>query len=230
MVAVPDRLEDRVAEAKVEQVLYRLFAEVVVDAEDRRLGEHGQERAIERLRRREIVAERPLRHDATASRAAGAAEPGHHRREQARRNGEVVQRPLGSAQSATEQIERRRLSVVAVHVAEKRRELVERGSIDSAVRLQALPRACSQSLEIPTGLRLQRREDLLVREVSGRAEEHQGVRPRGWAGFRHCRTASAGARWTSLGDGRRSGVLLMVPPELKTHRRKQPVGEVILTA
>ena len=38
-VPVPDRLEERVAEAKVEEVLHRLLAEVVIDPEDRRLGE-----------------------------------------------------------------------------------------------------------------------------------------------------------------------------------------------
>jgi len=39
VVAVEDRLEERVGETEVEEVLHRLFAEVVVDAEDRRLGE-----------------------------------------------------------------------------------------------------------------------------------------------------------------------------------------------
>ena len=46
VVAVPDRLEERVGEAEVEDVLHRLLAEVVVDAEDALLGED----AVQRLR------------------------------------------------------------------------------------------------------------------------------------------------------------------------------------
>jgi hypothetical protein len=40
VVAVPDRLEHGVAEPERQDVLHRLLAEVVVDAEDRLLGEH----------------------------------------------------------------------------------------------------------------------------------------------------------------------------------------------
>ena len=40
-VAIPDRLEERVAESKVEEVLDGLLTEIVVDAEDRLLGEDG---------------------------------------------------------------------------------------------------------------------------------------------------------------------------------------------
>ena len=40
-VAVPDALEDGVAETEHQQVLHRLLAEVVVDAEDPLLGKHG---------------------------------------------------------------------------------------------------------------------------------------------------------------------------------------------
>ena len=41
-VAVPDRLEKRVAEPKIEQILDRLLAKIVIDAEYRRLWEDGQ--------------------------------------------------------------------------------------------------------------------------------------------------------------------------------------------
>ena len=44
VVAVPDRLEERVGETEVHQVLHRLLAEVVVDAEDRRLREDRVQR------------------------------------------------------------------------------------------------------------------------------------------------------------------------------------------
>ena len=39
MVAVPDRLEHRIGETRVEDVLHRLLAEIVVDAEDVLFGE-----------------------------------------------------------------------------------------------------------------------------------------------------------------------------------------------
>jgi hypothetical protein len=61
-VPVPQWLEERVAEPEVQQVLDRFFAEVVIDAEDRRLREHGQQRAVERLRGRHIVPKRLLDH------------------------------------------------------------------------------------------------------------------------------------------------------------------------
>ena len=40
-VAIPDGLEERVGEAEVQQVLHRLLAEVVIDAEDAGLRERG---------------------------------------------------------------------------------------------------------------------------------------------------------------------------------------------
>ena len=40
VVAVPDRLEERVREAEIQQVLHRLLAQVMVDAEDRALVEN----------------------------------------------------------------------------------------------------------------------------------------------------------------------------------------------
>src|SRR5204863_845178 len=46
--AVPERLEERVGEAEVEEVLHSLLAEVMVDAEDRFLGEDVMQRPVER--------------------------------------------------------------------------------------------------------------------------------------------------------------------------------------
>src|SRR4030095_4448474 len=57
---VPDRLEERVGEAEDEDVVDRLLAEVVVDAEDRRLREYRVQDAVQLLRRSEIAAERLL--------------------------------------------------------------------------------------------------------------------------------------------------------------------------
>ena len=190
VVAVPDRLEQRVAEAEIEQVLHRLLAEVVIDTEDVHLGKYGKERPVERLRGGQVTTERLLRHDAATSGAAGATELLDHGRRQTRRNGEVVQGPLRRAQLATQEIERRRVLVVAVHIAEQGRKLVEGGAVDAAVLLQAVLGSCFQLVEVPacfghaddrhvqmTALhhRLERRKDLLVRKVSGRAEEDQRI-------------------------------------------------------
>ena len=71
--AVPDRLVDRVGEARVEDVLHRLLAEIMVDAEDVLFGEILVEDARERIRRRPVAAERLLDHE---PRVLGAARLG----------------------------------------------------------------------------------------------------------------------------------------------------------
>ncbi len=63
VVAVPDRLEQRVGEPQRHQVLDRLLAQVVVDPEDLRLLEHLEQLGIELAGGREVVAERLLDHD-----------------------------------------------------------------------------------------------------------------------------------------------------------------------
>ena len=163
--------------------------------------------------------------DASAPRASGAAELRRRRS----RTGSWEWRDSAAgrcarAQLATQAIERRRIFVVAVHVAEQRQELVEGRPVDAAaVRLQAVSARASQLIEVPAGLchaddghvqmaalhhRLQRREDLLVREVAGRAEEHQRI----------------GVRWGL------DQLFFLVSAELVSHRREQLVGEVLCAA
>ena len=99
----------------------------------------------------------------------------------------------------------------------------------AAVLLEAVARPGLELVEVPAGLghadhrhvevaalhhRLQRREDLLVGQVAGGAEEHQRV---GVGSVVHDR----------LRHVRR---LLEVPAELEAHRREQLVGEVRLAA
>ena len=60
VVPVPDRLEDGVVEAQAEQVLHRLLAQVVVDAQHLVLAELAVHRVVQRARTREVVAERLL--------------------------------------------------------------------------------------------------------------------------------------------------------------------------
>ena len=58
IVAVPQRLEYRIGEPRVEDVLHRLLAHVMVDTEDRPFGEMLAQGLIQRPGRLEVVAER----------------------------------------------------------------------------------------------------------------------------------------------------------------------------
>src|ERR1700759_5734758 len=73
--AVPQRLEDAVAEAQHHQVLRRLLAEVVVDAEELLLLEVLVQLLAQLARAREVLAERLLDHEAAVGAAAEADPP-----------------------------------------------------------------------------------------------------------------------------------------------------------
>jgi hypothetical protein len=63
VAAVPDRLEDAVAEPECQDVLDRLLAEVVVDAIELPFVEHSQQLAVQGPGGFEIVSERLFHHD-----------------------------------------------------------------------------------------------------------------------------------------------------------------------
>ncbi len=127
VVAVPDRLQERVGEAEEEHVVHLLLPEVVVDPEDRALRELRGENPVQLHGRREVGSERLLDDDARVLRAAGGAELLHDLAEEHGRDGEVVGRPLRAAQLLPDRRERGRVVVVAVDVAQERRELGEGG-------------------------------------------------------------------------------------------------------
>ncbi len=131
-VAVPERLQKGVGEAEVEEVLHRLLAEVVVDAENGLLVEDRQERGIERDRRGEVAPERLLDDHAGAFGAAGAAELSGHDRKHARGDGQIVQRMFGTAECLAQAVEGVVVVVIAVDVLEQRKELGEGGVIDAS--------------------------------------------------------------------------------------------------
>ena len=89
-IAVPDRLEQAVAEPKGEDVLRRLLAEEVIDAEDLLLGEHLVQRVVERDRAFEIGAERLFHNDARSARELGLAQHLDRRQRGVRRHAHVV--------------------------------------------------------------------------------------------------------------------------------------------
>ena len=89
-VAVPDRLEQAVAEAERQNVLRRLLAEEMVDAEDLVLGEHLVQFDVERDRALEVGAERLLHDHPRALGETGLVEHPDRRQRRARRHAEIV--------------------------------------------------------------------------------------------------------------------------------------------
>ena len=73
IVAVPDRLDERVGETEDQQVLDRLLAEVVIDAVDLVLAEILVQLEVQHARALEILAEGLLDHDAMLCEAAAEA-------------------------------------------------------------------------------------------------------------------------------------------------------------
>jgi len=66
---------------------------------------------------------------------AGGAEPLDHRREQRRRNGEIVRRTPGLAEDFLERLEGGRIVVVAVNVAQPPQQLAQDRGLDVFFRL-----------------------------------------------------------------------------------------------
>ena len=98
MIAVPERLQEGIGEAEEEQVLHRVLAEIMVDAEDRRLVEVAEQDAIEVLGRGEVPAERFFDDDAATPGAARLAQLFHDHCEHRGRDGQVMGRVLGGAE------------------------------------------------------------------------------------------------------------------------------------
>ncbi len=90
MGSVPDRLEQSVGKAQRHQVLHRLLAEIVVDAEDLALGEHLADGIVDGPRAGSVLADRLFDDDAAAlARQAMAAKPLGQRREEVGADGEI---------------------------------------------------------------------------------------------------------------------------------------------
>src|SRR6185503_2921534 len=98
VVPVPNRLEDSVAKPENQNVLHRLFAEIVIDAKHLVLVKHSIYLMIQLPSRIQIVTERLLNHNANAPlfwlRHALRAKVLDNRREVLRRSREVEQ-PIG---------------------------------------------------------------------------------------------------------------------------------------
>ena len=191
IVAIPNRFEKGVCETEEEQVLDRLFPEVMVDAEDVGLRKRRAQGDVQGLGRGQISSERLFDDDACLLGATRAAESLNHRAEQTRRNGQVVRRSRRVAKGFSQLLVRCRILIVAVDVLELLQEFAERRLIHaSPVLAEALTGPRPQLLQRPTGFgdtddgsrqgfvfdhALQRGKDFLVCQVARRAKEHEGI-------------------------------------------------------
>ncbi len=189
-VTVPQRFENRVGESEDQDVEHRLLAEEMIDPVDALLGVMGLHRLVELARALEVATEGLLQHDAAAIQPAGAQAIGDGR-EQERRDGQVADRTLGVGDLRCDLFERLGFSIVTRHVVETIGEPLPDVFVDLLPTLdERLVSVVAQFVERPVrrgdtdhrhpedavGLELvQRGEQLLLRQVTGDAEEHQGV-------------------------------------------------------
>src|SRR4029453_3089908 len=134
--AIPHRLEKRVGEPEIHQVLDGFLAQEMIDPEHRFLVEHLVDDARELSCRSEIAAERFF--DAQpAARARRPAEPTNYGREHAGWNREIADGQPRTAERDAEPIERRGIAVVAVDVSDPSRKGCEGSPVDSPVLPEA---------------------------------------------------------------------------------------------
>src|SRR5216683_1918149 len=190
VVAVPEGFDKGVGETEGQQVVYRSFAQVVVNAKNIGLIERPKQNLVQLLRRREIVPEGFLDDDARASGTIRFRQVSHNGFEQDWGDRQVVRWAPCSIEFFAKSCESLRLLVVAVNIAQQSDQLFESCGIDAAVLLQAVFRPSTQLIEIPAGfgdadnrnvempaLRhgLQRGENFLVSEVTCGAKENERV-------------------------------------------------------
>ena len=75
VLAIPDRLEERIREPEIQQILNGFLGQVVIDSEDLGFVERGVQDPVEVPGRLEAPAERLLEYDPGAVRAARLVEP-----------------------------------------------------------------------------------------------------------------------------------------------------------
>src|SRR5579859_287195 len=209
VLCVPDRLQKSVGKSEIQDVLHRLLAKEMIDAKKSRIGKRFVEHCIESPGRSEVTTEW-LFHDHTAVRGAPCTrQTGRDRSKQLRWDREIEQRPLGGPERLHQTLERSQLTVVDCHVHEPCGQLAKGLLVHASMGADALSGPSPKLLGRPVRLGnahdwyiqaavkghcLQSRKYLLVREITGRAEQHQGIRVR----FRHDHSRAyshRGMRW-----------------------------------
>ncbi len=202
---VPDRLEDPVREPQRIHVLDGLFAEVVIDPEDLVLLEVLPQHRVELAGRVEVVTERLL-HDQSrpAGRGAALAERVDDRRERARRDCEVVDAIASELPLGVELHEQVLQRVFACVIGEVGRDVVHVpgelvpdvfAEFVACMLLDGVLHVAPEGVVVTVGTRdagdreasrqqpaqhqrVQRGHQLLVREITGGAEDDERARIR----------------------------------------------------
>ncbi len=150
VVPVPDRLEHRVGEPEVEDLLDPHLPEVVVDPEELRLVDVLMQLLGERASRRQIMAERLLDDDPRVCRHARFRQAADHRSEERRRNLEVEDRGLRALDSLRDLGVGCVVGEVSVVVREPLREASEHVLVEFLARADdRVARALDELLERP---------------------------------------------------------------------------------
>src|SRR5581483_219973 len=206
--SIPDRLQQPVREPKDEEVLYRFFSQEVVDPIDRLLWVGGPQAFVQLPGGREVAPKGLLDDDPRSAVEPGCRDATDHALEDAGGYRQIEHGMRVAAQRLGEPIEGRSVLVVALQKGEPLREPIECHIVDRAEsgddrRPSAVPKLGIVPLGPPhaddghvetVALRqvVQGGQQLLEREIAGRAEEDDGICSR-----RKC----CGRAEPKLGDG-----------------------------
>ena len=192
VLPVPHRLKERVREPHVEEVHDLVFAQVMVDAIHRVLGERGAHHIVKFACGSEVTTKGLLDDDAPVLVQAMVTKAADHIVKERGRDREIVRRSGGAnpLEFLAQASERRRLGVVAIDVVEESKQCVKVRVIGAAALEHGLASPLAQVVGVPPGVgdphnrhrqftcldhRAQGGKDLLARKVATCAKEHEGV-------------------------------------------------------
>ena len=192
VVAVPDRLKKGIRKPRVENVLCRLLAQVMVDTEDLPLIQNLVECPVQRFSRGLVMAERFLNHDTRILvNASGSLESLGDRSEENRGDGQIMDWALSAPECLLECLEGRSVTVVAIDILEPLRKLFEEllihpatvggdplaGAVnDLLARHAALGDTDNRPLQDPAAVkRLNGVKEFLVSQISRGPEKNENV-------------------------------------------------------
>ncbi len=116
--AIPKRLQKKVGEAGVKNVLDRFLAEKMIDPEDGGFREKPIQNMVQPDSRAEIAAKWLFHHNPGIPGAVRMRQALGDGREHTRWNSEIMQGTLALSQKLAQACERRRVAVIAVHILE----------------------------------------------------------------------------------------------------------------
>ncbi len=250
VVAIPDRLDHRVREAQIQQLVGAHLPEEVVDPVQLRLVDRLVDFRRERARGLEVVAERLLDDHARGLCQVRVLQLLDHRPEQERGNLQVEDRAARVADGGRQALVRGLVGEVAADVGQARGEALEDLEVERlATPFDTRARVLAQVLERPVVARdaddravqeaallqaVERVEGHHLREVPGDPEDHEHV-GRGRAGggvtIRGWRLSWHGWAHTSGPFGRVGGWLRLIPSSgIDDPTRRDPASDRFVNA